>query len=197
MLADDVQGSPARDDHRRSGRRPDDRRHVAGGLEHLLEVVEDDDHRATAEIGDQGIDRGALRPVEQADPMGDRRGDLRRIGHVGEGHEPGTVRVPRRELSGGFDGQARLADAAGPGQGDQPGRAGQLGDRGQLRVTAEEARQATGQVAAHAPRRAQRREVRRQAVDRQLIERLGTGHITQEVATQVHEPGAGRGAGRR
>ena len=103
---------------------------IAGALQHLLEVVEDDDHRPLGQVGQERVGGGALRAVEEADAVGDRRRHLGRIGHVGEGHEPGAVRMLRRELPRSLDGQARLPDPTGTGQRDQPGGVGQVGDRG-------------------------------------------------------------------
>ena len=94
---------------------------VAGGLDHLLQVVEDEQPAAVAELLDQGLQRRA-RP-RQVGPH--------RPGDAGQDHAParvtaasGTNTVPAVEAVAQplADGQRQpgLADAARPGEGDQP-----------------------------------------------------------------------------
>ena len=99
------------------------------------------------------------------------------MNHAPSGNRSATR--PRR-----LDREARLADAAGPGQRDQPGVVEQQDEVGEVAVAAEERGQPFGQVARRRGDGPQRREVRRQARDVELLEALGARDVAQDVAAR-------------
>ena len=93
LLAGDAQGGPAGDEDpqaRRAARaaRRSDRRRV----DHLLEVVEDEQHLAVAQRLGDAVDHGPARLVGHADRARDRRRDELRV----RGPAPAGRRRPRR-----------------------------------------------------------------------------------------------------
>ena len=112
LLAGDPQRGTAGDDHRQLGRRAqevgDDRRPG----DDLLEVVEDEQRVAVAEVLLDAVDRRPLRR-EQAERAGDRGRHEVRVRHGRERHEPGAVRVPLDAVARQGQRQPRLAGPAG------------------------------------------------------------------------------------
>ena len=116
-------------------------RDVGGGLEHLLEVVEDEQRVSGAQEAEQQLLRIAA---------GGWRGDLEggddgghhvaRVAHAGEGHVEGAVAERRAERVGEMDREAGLAGAPGARERDEAGvrAAQQLGDELHLRAPADE-----------------------------------------------------------
>ena len=98
--------------------------------------------------------------------------------------------------------QPGLARAARPGQGEQPAGRRQCQGLGELLVTSHEAREAGRQVARRRPRRAECREIGRQAIDTQLPQVLWAIEVAQPMLAQVlprhplGEARADQGAGR-
>ena len=64
---------------------------IAGRVEDVLEVVEDQEHRPLGEEAGQRVDGLAQRPVEEAERPGDGRADLVRVVERVERDEPGAV----------------------------------------------------------------------------------------------------------
>ena len=92
-------------------------------------------------------------------------------------------------LAGDFDGQPGLACAARAGQGDQPVVGQEAADLGDLRGTADEARQLSRKIVrSNGIRCPQRREVVAQIGVAQLRDPHGAGEITQRMAAQVGQP---------
>ena len=70
LLAREVERGSAGDDEARTGRRTKQRGDVARGVDDLLEVVEDQQHRPPGQESRQGVRRLTLDPVEQARATG-------------------------------------------------------------------------------------------------------------------------------
>ena len=105
-----------------------------GRVDHVLAVVE---HQQELPAGQRMWPRAAG-DVAGAEFEPDRRGDRGRnqagIGKRRELGEPDAVGKFRQQLARGRDGEPRLADAAGAGEGDQPMRGGKADDFAQFIV---------------------------------------------------------------
>ena len=115
-LGGDAQQLAARHDRTHSRTRREQRRDVAGGPDHLLEVVQQEQALGVPEMP------GEL--VIGADRVRDRGEDVRRVADRREPDEPDPVRERGRRLAGDRDGEPRLADPARPGDGDETTVAG-------------------------------------------------------------------------
>ena len=112
-------------------------RELAGTFEEMLAVVEEDEQfRVTDAIDDRSLGREV-----RTDPRADRGSH-----HVGklvgrcrrrELAEPGAVGVVAQHVGRDVDREARLTDAAGPRDRDEPGIAQCVGDAGELGVAAD------------------------------------------------------------
>ena len=109
-------------------------------VEHVLAVVEDEQRVVVGERGDQReVDRrGPL--LGNADRLGDRRGDHRRVGQVDQVDEPDAVAAGRGELGGDAEREPGLADAARTGRGDHAVLGERRGQRRPLGGAADERR---------------------------------------------------------
>ena len=141
MLGADPQRGAARDHElgaRRDGEQP---RQVGGGVEQLLEVVEHEQHLAAAEHGGQPF---ALGRAELLGDLGDHAGGVVERGQLDELRAVGEA---RRRAVGELEREVRLADAAWPGQREQPhvGVGEQLGGGQEVLVAAEQRRRRHGQ----------------------------------------------------
>jgi len=86
----------------------------------LFEVVQHEQRRCFREVLDQDV-QGWARPVDgRAYRGGDARQHQRGLSDRSERHEHRAVRVAIIQLFTHGDRQPSLADAAGPGEGDQP-----------------------------------------------------------------------------
>ena len=101
----------------------------------------------SGERGDQReVDRrGPL--LGNADRLGDRRGDHRRVRHVDQVHEPHAVAAGRGEVGGDAQREPGLADAARTGRGDQAVLGERRGQRRPLGGATDERRDRHGQPA--------------------------------------------------
>ena len=87
-----------------------------GGIDHLLQVIEDEQQMARLQIGDQlAIDRQRTL-ITQAQPAGNSGQDQILIVYRGQIDEPGPVAELPGDLGSDLQGQAGLADAAWAGQ---------------------------------------------------------------------------------
>jgi hypothetical protein len=120
-------------------------------LDHVLTVVQDQQHLPFADRGDEPVRQVHARclaeqRVPQAQP-GERR--LRHVAvraDGGELHQPRPVRQVAEQLTRGFRGQPGLSRAARPDQGGEPMFGDEFADRGDISVLADEAGQLGAQV---------------------------------------------------
>ena len=192
VLAGHAQRGAARDDEARSGRDSDDLGDARGGVDDVLEVVQDEQHRALGKERRQRLDRGSRCAVEQADRPGDQRLDVGRVLDRRERHEPRPVGVLGLDRAGRLGGDARLADAARAGDGHEPGVVEQRPERLDLVVAPDEGRQPRLEVADRRPAGADRRKLGRQPRDVELVQPLGPGHVLEDVQAEVAGGRAGR-----
>jgi hypothetical protein len=130
----DLERRAAGGDHpqRRAARR--ERRDVEGSVEHLLEVVEHQQHGPVADHRGERLERRAPERLGDVERGGDRGHHLGRRGHGGERDERRAARVRVREPAVQLDREARLTGAAVAGDGEhaRPGGEARLGGREQL-----------------------------------------------------------------
>ncbi len=123
-----------------------------GRLDHLLDVVEQQQDVAWAQVGGQDLGRGrspsGCAHLLQAQRPRDRREDEGGVGDRGQADEDDPVRELRGKIGGDVQGQPRLADAARPRQGDEADlvAAQQCGDVGGLALAADQRRPRPRQV---------------------------------------------------
>ena len=85
--------------------------------------------------------------LRNADRLGDRRGDHRRVRHVDQVDEPHTLAASRGDLGGDAQREPGLADATRTGRGHQAVLGERRGQRRPLGRTADERRDGQGQPA--------------------------------------------------
>ena len=143
VLAGEPQGGPAgRQD--RQARAPDQQvRGHRGRIEQVLEVVEDEQELAIAQQGSQTVDRGPPAAVDHPEDAGDGWSDEVGLADGREGDEDGAIGEVVAQVGGHPEGEGGLADAAGPGQRDEPDAAllEQGRNRRHLVLTANERRE--------------------------------------------------------
>jgi hypothetical protein len=93
---------------------------VASDLQHLLQVVEDEQPGAVAELLDQGLQRRVCPRQVDPDRPGDAGQDQLRLGGPGQGDEHGAGTEPVTQTLAHRHRQTGLANPARPGQGHQP-----------------------------------------------------------------------------
>ena len=96
--------------------RPDRR----GGLDHLLDVVEEQEHAPVAHRHAQLLVERAVAHVDHPERVGDRHGDLRRVGHGREVDERDAAGEAVAQPVRGVQGEPALADAAQTGERHEP-----------------------------------------------------------------------------
>ena len=90
------------------------------GVHHLLEVVEQQQQGAIAQIGLEEIRGGLVAHLEETQGLGNDRDDELRITDRGEGDKADAVGERVLEIGRDLQREAGLADATGTGQGYQP-----------------------------------------------------------------------------
>ena len=78
----------------------------------MLEVIDDEQQLPVSDVGVQTVRRGAGRPIEEADAVGDLRPHRRRIADRLEVDESRPVLVGLRFASRQLEGDRRLAHAS-------------------------------------------------------------------------------------
>ena len=124
-LRADLERRAARGDHLQRGTAGDERGDVRRGIEHLLEVVEHQEHAAVADDGGERVERRAAVRLGDVERGADRRQHLRRRGDGGERDEGRAAGVLGRQAAEELDREARLAGAAVAGDGEQARAAAQ------------------------------------------------------------------------
>src|SRR6185436_7924734 len=107
------------------------------GIEDVLEVVEHQEHRSRSYECRKAVSVGAP-GLGQMQRERDGRGHIRRVRNAVECDEPDAVGKRVGTASGDLDGEARLADATGPRERDEPRSVEQLADAIDISLTANE-----------------------------------------------------------
>jgi hypothetical protein len=102
------------------------------GLDEVLAVVQHEEERARAQVGQQVRRRIGARGEPEGQGLRHRLGDERGLGDAGQLDQPDAVGEARGQIGGDGEGQAGLAAAAHAGHGDQRGSGERLGERGAL-----------------------------------------------------------------
>ena len=191
LLARYVEGGSTRDDHLQLARRPEELSDQRRGLDHLLEIVEDEQDLAGADPAGQAVaDRdGAV--LDESQDRGDRRSDEGRLANRFEGDEVDAVGEALGDRRRELEGQAGLAGAARAGQGEQAGRAQHRAGLLELGGPADERGDLGRQVVRPAVERADRARIIGQALDLEDCQPLGA-EVLQAVFAQVTGAHAGR-----
>ena len=155
------------------------------GPDHLLEVVEHDQHALGADVVDEALDRRATAAIRQHEGLRDRRGHQLRVADGCQLDEPHAVGVVAQSASGDLEAEARLPGAARPGEGQQAVIRQQSADGVDLRVAAEERRQAGRKVVRRRVEGADRGEVVQQPTDDELPEALRMLEVLEPVLAEV------------
>ncbi len=105
----------------RSRARPEESDQEGGRIDHLLEVVEDEQEVTIAQHVHEAIDQGTFARLANAEGARDGGNDLSGVDDRRQRDERRGIRevVPTGNLRGS-DGEPGLADAAGSGQRDEP-----------------------------------------------------------------------------
>ena len=161
-----------------------------GALDEMLEVVENEQRRALAEIVEQLVLRreAAVRAVDgELDRLGEGGREEVRRGDGGERDEVDAVRVAVDAASGDLEGEPGLARPAWPDQREQAasGVLQQPVDRFELRRAADERRSWQREVLHAGLDRLQQREVAREPVHLELVDALRRAQILEAVHTEV------------
>ena len=112
LLAAHAEAFPARDDDVEPGARLEQRRHLGRRLDHVLEVVEQEQEAAVA---DELVERGTAPECARRS-----REDVSGVAHLGERNPPDTVRILVCRGRDGLECQASLAAAARARERQQP-----------------------------------------------------------------------------
>ena len=160
--------------------------HLGRRVEHLLAVVDDQQRVEIVQLFGQRVDERTPELLAQAEHTGDRLGDVAAVRDRGELRAPHAVGVTVELVRRRVQREPGLATAAGTGQRHQPVLAHGLAHRGDLSVTADEARHLRGQVRRHRAERAQRRELVAEVGMHELPDPLGPPKILQPMQVQDH-----------
>jgi hypothetical protein len=112
----------------------------------MLTVVQDQQQLRRAQPVAQRLDHRHLAGLPHPQRLHHQRQHQRRVGDAGQAGHPGPVAQPLHCPGGELQGQPRLAGTAGSGQSDQPRRAHQLLQCGQLPLPAHKTGQLQRQV---------------------------------------------------
>ena len=120
LLTADPQYHPAGHQHPQARRRLEQVRDHGRGVQHLLEVIQNDQHVPVGQTPFQGVQRPLLALSHQAERRGDRVGHERRITDRGQVDERRAVGPLPPGAPGHRQRQPRLTRPARPGQHHQP-----------------------------------------------------------------------------
>ena len=197
LLAVDAQRGPAGDEDPQARRAGEHLGQHRGRVDHLLEVVEDEQHPAFAQRLGDAVDHGPVRLVGHADRARDGRRDQLPFPDRLQRDEPDPV----GEVVGGggrdLQRQTRLADATRPGERQQPRPAQQPERLLELVASSDEGRQLGRQIVRPGVDRMERREFRRQIDGHHLGEPLGGEQVLEAVLAEIAQLEGAIGTGRR
>ena len=194
-LARDMERLAARDQERQARARRHKLEDRAGGGRDLLEVVHQEQCLSFAELRLQRLRERHRWCLFHADHARDLGQDEAGVGdHRKLDGERAVVELVH-EVCCDLHRKARLARAAGTGQGHEPHVvvAYEPADRVELLVPADERRRLRRQIRASALERPQGRELRRQAGDEELVQALRPAQVFEPVLAEVAEAQAVHG----
>ncbi len=174
---------------KRGHARSSDLDHLGRGVEHLFAVVDHQQRVEVVQLFRQRVDERSPELLAQAEHTRDRLGDVAAVRDCGELHAPHTVGVKVELVGRRVQGEPGLATATGTGQRHQTVLADSRTHRGDLGVTADEARHLRGQVRRHRAERAQRRELVAEIGMYELPDPLGPAEILQPMQPKITELG--------
>ena len=184
----------ARNPHRFAARREDGHpwrvaqqplRQPRAGLEHVLAVVEDQQHGPVAQVRDERVDDRQAALLPDAERRRDRLRHEARIRDRRELDEPRAVGEAVEHVGRELERQPRLADAPGAEQRQQARPLERLPRFVELVLAPDERRRLNRQVVGRAFQRAQRREVAPQRWMEDLVEPFGTRQVAQADEAEV------------
>ncbi len=140
-LRADLERRAARRDHLQRGAARDERGDVSRGIEHLLEIVEHQEHAAIADDRAERVERRTAVRLGDVERDGDRRQHLGGHGDRGERDERRATGVVGRQTAEELDRETRLAGAAVAGDGEHARAAAQaFGGGREVLLAAEQGR---------------------------------------------------------
>ena len=119
ILARESQHDPAGGEDLQPSAVGQQRRDVGRGPDHLLEVVQDEQHLARAQLRHELLRQRTGARVAEAEGPGDRRQDELRVAQRGQFDEADAGGERRSNLLRDPEGEAGLADPSRAGQGDE------------------------------------------------------------------------------
>ena len=170
----------------RPGGRVQEPVHRRSRVDDPLEVVQHQQEIPVPEVGGQRVEEIRARLLPHAQGRGDVRGNQGGIRHRAQVDHVHAVVEPVDLLGGDPQRQAGLANAARPGEGDEPGAGEQLADLGDLARASDERGSRWRQVRPPwPPDGADRWELGRETVDDEVVKGLGLVEVLQPVAAEV------------
>ncbi len=164
--------------------------HVAGLVEHVLAVVEDEEQPAGAERVAHRVERRQARTIGHLEGLEEQRVEVVAIVDGAQIALPDTAGIAAGAVGGDLQHEAALAHAAHAGDRHQTRGLHRLGDRLALALAPHERREASRQVARHRVEGPQRREVAAEVGRGQLVQVLRAGDVGQTVLPEVEQAGA-------
>jgi hypothetical protein len=140
VLARDPQPRPARHQHLQGRAGGEEIGDDGGGGGNLLEVVEHQEEAPSPEFRGELVEQRQLAGLAYREGLGDGRRNGGRIGDGGERDERCAVGPLGADDGGDAQGETCLADAARPGQGEEPELrlAEEVGDGGRLGLASDQ-----------------------------------------------------------
>ena len=165
------------------------------GVEHVLEVVEHEEHLAIGEVVAEDRRVAAAGLLAQGEGAGDGGGDEVGFPRGGQEHREGAIGLIRQQVRRKAHREARLARASGSGEGEQPGPV--LGqDRpggGQLALAADQLGRLGRQIRRARADRAQRGEPAVEPLDLQVPKGEGLVDVLEPVGAERPQGDPDRG----
>ena len=101
-------------------RRREHARDQRPGVEEVLHAVQDEQHAQRAQVLDQALEQSPPGLLPHPERLGDGGGHQGRVRQLPQGDDEDAVGEGREQVGRDPQGQARLPDAAGAGQRQQP-----------------------------------------------------------------------------
>jgi hypothetical protein len=193
----DPQGAAARHEHDELRGCAQQLAHQRGGIGELLEVVQDEEEPPATKVLAEGGHRVQAAAVGEAELMGDRSRDELRVPDGAERHEEDPIGEGVCHAGGHLERQPGLAGPARSGEREEPRLADERRHLAELALAAQEAGDLRGQVVRRGIERPERREVRREAGNDELLDVLRSREVLQPSLAEVTErhPFGQRGLG--
>jgi hypothetical protein len=156
-----------------------------GGVQHVLEVVEDQKGPAILEVLLEALEHRRPRIPDQLEGHRDLRQDHLRVGDRREIDEPHPVLERGEPSVRHLERETGLPGAAGPGQREQPGLVQEGLDLSDRLLSSDEPAHLRRQVVGPGVQRAQWRERRGESLDGELEQPFRVGEVLQPVLAEV------------